>query len=212
MKINRMFIRKFIKRMKWRIANLSLKQFVLEFVFRRFNTIELDAVPSYDFHEIDRKALDSQALSKPKAYFLMIKPNGLHKEGEIKKWIDNAGLMIYREVNLYDFFSIAFHLFNIPKIKDYWNDMPEGLIWLNLLERFYPETCRNLKVLYIKNGDEEKLNQLKTRLRRKIGVEFFRVKIGSKNIVTCMTPVHTPEEKDLEYELKVIQYFEEHQR
>ena len=201
------FLRKIIKRTYWRMINLSLKQFICEFVFRQFKTIHLDAVPHYTFKPINQEDVEQIVLPEKREFFVMIKPSGLHKEAEIKGLIEQFNLAISREETYCNFSEIASSIFDISKIHDYRHALPEGYIWLKLLEHFYPETCQNTKILYIQNGSEKILKRLKQRIRQKIGVEFYRVQIQNHYMVTCMTPVHTSDRETLERELKILQYF-----
>jgi hypothetical protein len=189
------------------MTNLSLKQFILEFIFRRFKTVDLDAVPHYTFKQINQEDLENVVLPEKREFFVMIKPSGLHKEAEIKQLIAQFNLTISREETYFNFSEIASHIFDIAKIHDYRHRLPEGYIWLKLLEYFYPEACQRTKILYIQDGNEKVLNRLKKRIRQKIGVEFYRVQIHKQYLVTCMTPVHTSEQNTLERELKILQYF-----
>ncbi|GAK60280.1 hypothetical protein U27_00171 [Candidatus Vecturithrix granuli] len=202
------FLHKLIKRTWWRMINLSWKQFIVEFILRQFTTITLDTLPQYTFAPLDPQDIEDIPLPEPHEFFVMIKPSGLHKETEIKALIAQFHLEISREECYQNFFEIAAHLFNIAKIHDYRHHLPEGFLWLKLLELFYPATCQEMKVLYIKNGNEAILRRLKTRIRKKIGVEFFRVWVQGQNIVTCMTPVHTSDAATLEHELKILHYFQ----
>jgi hypothetical protein len=199
-------LRKVIKRTYWRMTNLSWKQFLFECVLRQIKTVHLATVPSYPFNPIVPEAWAKIVLPEEREFFVMIKPSGLHKEADIKKLIAEFHLRISREETYQNFFEIAAHIFQIAKIHDYRHALPEGYIWLKLLEEFYPETCQQTKVLYIQNGNEKVLKRLKNQIRRKIGVEFFRVQVQDQRIVTCMTPVHTSDEDTLEHELKVLQY------
>lgn len=196
-----------MKRTWWRLTNLSLQQFFMEFVLRRFKTIRLDEAPCYHFTPIDAQVLGQEPLTEAPEFFVMIKPSGLPHEGRIKHYIDDLGFEISREERYHNFFELAYHIFAIDKIHDYRYDLPEGFIWLKLLEIFYPECCRQSKILFIHNGNEKSLKRLKTMLRKKIGVEFYQVQIGDIKMVTCMTPVHTSDEASLERELKILQYF-----
>lgn len=188
--------------------NLSWKQFFVEFILRQFTTIALDTLPQYTFAPLDPQDIEDMIIPEPLEFFVMIKPSGLHKETEIKALIANFHLEISREECYQNFFEIAAHIFNIAKIRDYRHNLSEGFLWLKLLELNYPETCQKMKVLYIKNGNEAILKRLKTRLRKTIGVEFFRVQVQGQSIVTCMTPVHTSDAATLEYELKILHYFQ----
>jgi hypothetical protein len=189
------------------MTNVSLKQFLCEFVFRRFKTVHLDVIPHYSFKAITQEGLEKVVLPEKREFFVMIKPSGLHKEAEIKELIAQFHLVISREETYQNFSEIAASMFNIAKIHDYRHALPEGYIWLTLLEYFYPETCQITKVLYIQNGSEKILRRLKKRIRQKIGVEFYRVQIQDLRIVTCMTPVHTSDQATLERELKILGYF-----
>lgn len=202
------FLRRLIKRTWWRMRNLSWKQFLGEFVLRQFTTITFDTLPHYTFAPLNPESFKEIAAPTPPEFFVMIKPSGLHKETEIKALIAQFHLEISREEDYHNFFEIAAHLFNITKIHDYCHQLPEGFLWLQLLELFYPATCQEMKVLYVKNGNEAILKRLKTRIRKKIGVEFFRVQVQGQSIVTCMTPVHTSDAATLEYELKILRYFQ----
>ncbi len=200
-----------IKRTYWRMTNLSCQQFLFEFIFRRFKTVQLDAAPDYTFTPIDQKDLEKIVLPEKREFFVMIKPSGLHKEAEIKKLIAQFNVMIAREETYHNFFAIACSIFHLSKIHDYRHSLPEGYLWLKLLELFYPETCQKTKVLYIQNGSEKILNRLKKRIRQKIGVEFYQVQIQNLRMVTCMTPVHTSDQNTLERELKILRYFKNNQ-
>lgn len=188
--------------------NLSWKQFLGEFVLRQFTTIALDTLPQYTFAPLDPQDIEDTPLPEPHEFFVMIKPSGLRKETEIKAVIAQFHLEISREEDYHNFFEIAAHLFNVAKIHDYCHQLPEGFLWLKLLEVFYPATCQEMKVLYIKNGNEAILKRLKNCIRKKIGVEFFRVQVQGQSIVTCMTPVHTSDAAALKYELKILHYFQ----
>lgn len=202
------FLRKLIKRTWWRMLNLSWRQFLKEFVLRQFTTVTLDTLPCYSFAPLDPQRLQKLIVPQPYEFFVMIKPSGLHKEAEIKEVITQFGLEISREACYHNFFEIAAHIFNIAKIHDYRHNLPEGFLWLKLLELFYPETCQQMKVLYIKNGNEGILKRLKIRLRKTIGVEFFRIHVQGLSIVTCMTPVHTSDARTLAQELRILRYFQ----
>ena len=201
-------LRKIIKRTYWRMTNLSWKQFLVECVLRQLKTVHLATVPFYPFNPIVPETWAKIVLPEEREFFVMIKPSGLPKESDIKKLIAEFNLRISREETYQNFFEIAAHIFQIAKIHDYRYALPEGYIWLKLLEVFYPETCQQTKILYIQNGNEKVLKRLKTQIRRKIGVEFFRVQVQDQRIVTCMTPVHTSDKETLEHELKVLQYLQ----
>ena len=205
------FLQKVIKRTCWRFTNLSFRQFFLEFVLRRFKTICLDEAPHYQFTPLDESLLEQISLAEPFEFFVMIKPSGLPHEARIKSYIEEYELEISREEAYHNFPELAFHIFGIDKIHDYRYSLPEGFIWLKLLEVFYPECCRQSKILYIRHTTETRLKQLKTFLRKKIGVEFYQVQIGDINMVTCMTPIHTSDEDCLERECKILQYFKSQQ-
>ena len=206
------FLKKAIKRTWWRLTNLSFRQFFLEFVLRRFKTIRLEQIPHYKFTPIANDDLQQIQLTKSPEFFVMIKPSGLPHEECIKSYLNDFGLEISREELYHNFPELAFHIFAIDKIHDYRYSLPEGFIWLKLLETFYPACCRDSKILYIHNSSEKQLKRLKTLLRKKIGVEFYQVQIGDIKMVTCMTPVHTSDDKNLERELKVLQYFKHRQK
>lgn len=201
------FLRKVIKRTYWRMTNLSARQFWLECVFRQFRTVTFATVPHYEFPPIEPEALKRIELPDPLEFFVMIKPSGLAKEAAIRQLIDQSGLIISHEQTYQNFFEIAAHIFKIAKIHDYRYALPEGFIWLHLLEHFYPQTCQQMKLLYIPHGDEISLARLKKRIRKRIGVEFYRVRIQEIQMVTCMTPVHTSDQAALERELRVLHYF-----
>lgn len=205
--LNYRFLRKLVKRTYWRMTNLSWKQFLLEFGFRRFKTVHLDAVPQYTFKPIDQEQLENIVLPEKQEFFVMIKPSGLHKEAEIKQLIAQFNLTISGEETYNNFFEIASYIFDISKIHDYQHALPEGYIWLKLLDLFYPKTCQQTKILYVQNGNEKILHHLKKRIRQKIGVEFYRVQIQNLRMVTCVTPVHTSDQETLERELQILRYF-----
>ena len=190
------------------MTNLSTRQFLKEFVLRQFTTIALEMLPHYSFAPLDPQRLQNTVVPQPHEFFVMIKPSGLHKEHEIKALINQFDLEISREECYDNFFEIAAHIFNIAKIHDYRHNLPEGFLWLKLLELYYPETCQNMKVLYVKNGNEAILKRLKTRLRKTIGVEFFRIQVQGLSVVTCMTPVHTSDANTLTHELQILRYFQ----
>ncbi len=202
------FLRKLIKRTFWRLTNLSMRQFFKAFVLRRLTTVVLDVLPCYDFPPLNQHQLHKTIVPRPLEFFIMIKPSGLHKESEIKAIILQNHLHISREETYQNFFEIAAHLFNIAKIHDYRHNLPEGFLWLKLLELYYPETCQITKILYVANGNEPLLKRVKARIRKKIGVEFFRVYVRGVSFVTCMTPVHTSDAATLEHELKILRYFQ----
>lgn len=193
--------------MSWRMTNLSARQFWWECVLRQFQTVAFDALPHYEFPPIAPERLHQIILPEPLEFFVMIKPSGLPQEAAIRKLIAQSGLTISREETYHNFFEIAAHIFRIDKIHDYRYALPEGYIWLRLLEHFYPQACQQMKVLYIQDSDETALKRLKTHIRRKIGVEFYRVRIQGTQMVTCMTPVHTSDEATLEQETRILRYF-----
>lgn len=199
-------LRKTVKRNVWRLFNLSFKQFFLEFVLRRFRTVELDKRPHYEFDPIALTDLAAIDLQSPLPFFLMVKPSGLAELDVIKRLITDAGMEITEQLELNCFFELAHHIFNIDKIHDYRHDLPEGHIWLKLLELFFEENHGNAVILFVRNGTEKMMNDLKRQIRRKVGVDFFKVHVDDIQMVTCMTPVHTPDESSLEFELKVIRY------
>lgn len=196
-----------MKRTWWRLTNLSARQFLKEFILRRFTTITLDELPDYTFPPLDPRRLREIVAPHPREFFVMIKPSGLHKEAEIREVIAQFNLDISGEECYDNFFEIAAHIFKISKIHDYRHNLPEGFLWLKLLELYYPETCQKMKILYIKHGNEAILKRVKTRIRKIIGVEFFRIRVQGLTIVTCMTPVHTSDARTLEDELRILRYF-----
>lgn len=201
------FLQKIIKRTYWRMTNLSARQFWLECVCRQFPTVMFATVPHYEFPPLDPEALKRVELPDPLEFFVMIKPSGLPQKTAIRKLIDQSGFIISHEEAYQNFFEIAAHIFKIDKIHDYRYALPEGYIWLQLLEHFYPQTCQQMTLLYIQNGDEAALTRLKKRIRQTIGVEFYRVRIQDVQMVTCMTPVHTSDQQTLEQELRILRYF-----
>lgn len=200
-------LRKMVKRTYWRMMNLSCQQFVRECVFRQFRTVTFDAVPQYTFAPIDPEKFARIILPHPPEFFVMIKPNGIPKESAIKAMLARQKLFISHEDTYHNFFDLSYHIFQIAKIHDYRYALPEGYIWLRLLEHFYPEHCQTTKIVFIRNGSESALNYVKRRIRQTVGVEFYRVNIGGQNMVTCMTPVHTSDAAMLERELKILHYF-----
>lgn len=202
------FLRKVIKRTYWRMTNLSARQFWWECVCRQFRTVTFDTLPHYEFPPIPPEELYRIALPQPLEFFVMIKPSGIPQEAAIRALIAQAGLTISHEETYDNFFEIAAHIFRIDKIHDYRYALPEGYIWLRLLEHSYPQTCQQVKILYIRNSDEATLKRLKTGIRRTIGVEFYRVRIQGAQMVTCMTPVHTSDQATLEQETRILRYFD----
>ena len=146
------FLRKTIKRTWWRFTNLSFRQFFLEFVLRRFHTIRLDEAPYYHFTPIDDVILEHIHVTERPEFFVMIKPSGLPHEVRIKGYIKEFGLEISREELYHNFFELAYHIFAIDKIHDYRYSLPEGFIWLKLLETFYPDCCRRVKFSISETG------------------------------------------------------------
>ena len=127
------------------MINLSLKQFICEFVFRQFKTIHLDAVPHYTFKSISQEDLEHIILPEKREFFVMIKPSGLHKEAEIKELIEQFNLVISREETYCNFSEIASSIFDISKIHDYRHALPEGYIWLNSWNIFIRKRARTPK-------------------------------------------------------------------
>ena len=201
------FLRKVIKRTYWRMTNLSARQFWWECVLRQFRTVTFSTIPRYKFPPLDRETLEQIPLPQPLEFFVMIKPSGLPHEAAIRRLIAQSGLTISREETYGNFFEIAAHIFRIDTIHDYRYALPEGYIWLCLLEHFYPNFCQQVKIFYIKESNEATLKRLKTHIRQTIGVEFYRVRIQDMQMVTCMTPVHTSDEATLEQETRILRYF-----
>lgn len=178
-------------RYKWLIKNLSLFQ-MIKYLFIPKPLIKFESIKR---HQIKPYKIKEGYLKRELAT-LLIKPSGLCKISLIINELKKRGVLIEKAVLIYDYAKYAKSIFNMVSDKEY-------DIWIHILEKDY-YLYKNMAVILYLNESIEVVKHFKTRMRKKIGVSFYKIEESGKGYVVSVTPIHSSEQKELYREDVVI--------
>ncbi len=137
------------------------------------------------------------------APFLVIKPQGLAHEREIRSYLADQGVEVRAARWIRDWASFARYLYLKPDRFQREADLHRHL-WRG--EAYRAGEGRHGILLEAPGAPMAQLQRIKRELRRWLGEERRRVQLGHDLEVVRFSPVHVPESRDLEWEARVAQW------
>lgn len=185
---------------RWLVRNLGWLRAVCRWYFPTWTTVtltaeDLAALPcGSTAGSHGRRALPAASLDGP-VPFLLVKPFGLAVVGRIREVVGSH--LITAEVPVEDYSVLAEGLF--PRA-----DARERLVWTALMRKLLPpDEADSAVILILRDISYEELDLLKYRVRKAVGVRFFRALLPDGEVLTSVTPVHAPNPHEVAEEWEV---------
>ncbi|QOW60945.1 hypothetical protein [Treponema pedis] len=185
------FTKKYFLRIKWLFKNLKFSQFIKYLFLRK---IEVIYIPKED-NTYTKKYKITNICIKDKGT-LLIKPSGLCHLKKIINHLDDRQIVIEKAIKIIDYKIFSNNVF-------YSVSQQEQNIWAFILEKYFYATQSTALLLYI-NTDIKTTSKIKSYIRKDLGIDFFKVKIGRYKYITSITPIHSSNYKERIYEESVI--------
>lgn len=180
------------KRKKWLLKNLTIPQLV-KYLCTSKPIISSKDNSGYNIipYEVNMDIeVDNQGT-------MLIKPSGIRQIKNIVTELQKANISITKCVKISNYRKYARSVF-------YMVPPEEQNIWFLILDTYYTDTCNEAVLLYLDKKIEE-VAKFKQGIRKKIGIDFFRVQKNFDSYITSLTPVHSSSRKERIYEECVIQ-------
>lgn len=140
------------------------------------------------------RALLAASLDGP-APFLLVKPFGLSILDRVRGVVGRD--LIVAEMRIGGYSALADRLF--PRA-----DARERLVWTGLTRKLLPAEQADSAVMLVLRGiTPEGLDLLKYRVRKAVGVRFFRAVLPDGEVLTSVTPVHAPNPHEIAEEWEI---------
>lgn len=183
-------IKKF-KRYKWLLKNLTFQQMVRYLTVKKpVYVYDQKDTNQNECYEIDDSVVIDQYGT------LLIKPSGMKKADYIISEVRKSGAKIKNALEIEDYTLYADNVFSTVEDR-------ERRIWAEILRKYFPEDY-NVGILLYLDKDLDSVAIMKNRIRKKVGISFFRVIDGDKTWVSGITPIHSSNSKERVREESVI--------
>lgn len=179
------------KRKKWLLKNLKFHQ-LIKYIFIKKPEVTAD---DSDISEIVAYDVDYNTETDDNAT-LLIKPSGVKKVNEIIKELEKYNVNIVKSVDIYNYTKYAKTVFYMVKAEE------QG-VWEKVLKTYFPDTCNRAILLYLDKSIED-IADIKTRIRKKMGIDFYKIKKKSGSYITSITMIHSSNKEERVYEESTI--------
>jgi len=199
-------LRKAIKRILWYIKNVPLHQLIKDFAPGAME--RYDAREARPFKVAPLPGAPSVADLDPPRSFILVKPFGIPRMDRIRELVETiAGYRILEELAIDDYWSLAHYLFDGHMKMYLGRPYPEAEIWYAILAKKNPACFNRGLVWLLDSCPAPELSKLKVLVRKRVGVGFYRVHDCQYSSITCITPIHTPDEARSADEWDIIMRF-----
>lgn len=180
-----------LKRYKWLFKNLTFIQLV------KYVLVKKPVITGDMINEDMSKACEINTYIKvDNTGTLLIKPSGIKYIKKIMTELSSNGVTVEKSIKILDYKKYAKTVFYMVSDR-------EQAIWTAILERYYKESCNYAILLYL-NKNIDDIAGIKTIIRKKIGIDFFKVKDGKNSYITSITPIHSSNIKERVFEESVV--------
>lgn len=189
-----------LKRAKWKVKNLGLIGFFKN-LFNENNNVYFDEKYLAEFATgVD---YDEKFKSREQNPFMLVKPSGYRKIGDIIDILDSEDLYPKEIFRIKEYNNLIDSLYPMVTKREraYWKQI--NSVYYSMDNNIYA-----FVLVFSEDKKMEKINRTKIKIRKKCGIDFYNIHDGqNKSYETSITPVHVPDEKNLNNEYsKIIQY------
>lgn len=138
-------------------------------------------------------------LELPSQPFLLVKCIGFQFHDRLKDFLNKTKIDNTYIGRFKGYGHAAMQIYHIDPIRN----SVEDWIWLGILQHIAPEKWDEADVWTI-DCSEKKIPWLKKRIRRKVGLQFYRAQYLDTTYTVTMNPVHTPDKSKISSEWEIL--------
>jgi len=193
-------MQKTLKRLLWRLSNLTATEFVKSYYPDEVNLKSVDIERYSKLY--DEKITPSE--SKNPKPFILIKPSGLSLEDKIKEFLTDSGAKITQEHNIEDYAKFAVSLYDFGRISG--DSIPGNYLWL---QNDLDNSSNNAKCLVIEPSTiYEEIRAFKKQLRRSLGeIKFSKINYKEFSDTAFSSFIHMPETHEIDREYSILEKY-----
>lgn len=180
------------KRVRWLIKNQTFLQ-MCKYLIRPKLVVDYQKVNRHNIIPI--KPHEMVGKKDKRFSTLLIKATGIRELPLIMQELSKFNCKPYKVVKILDFRVYSLSVFN--KVGH-----NEHQLWFHIIENYYKQSNEALLLYFDINI--QRMSFIKNKIRKKIGIDFYRIKDGKSSWTTSITPIHSSDEKEIQYEQQII--------